>query len=403
MSNPRILSVTEVNQYLKTLIGSNSILKSLSIQGELSNVKKVASGHIYFSLKDAGSRIDCVMFKNVSHGLKYNPIDGMKVTIRGSLGVYTPSGRYQITVRSMEEKGQGDLYQAFLALKDKFERQGYFSIKNKKKMPKTVNRVGIVTSATGAAIEDMISIIHRRNALIDIVIYPSLVQSDKAAKNISAGIEAFNALESVDVIIIGRGGGSIEDLWAFNDEELGKTIFNSKLPLISAVGHETDFTLSDFVADLRAPTPSGAAELVAEETQNYSRDIDHLDKQIRKLMIKEIQKNREKLVSLNRELIGFHPQEHLDELRLHIDQLNNRMMRSIKGMIKDKRLEIKHYKSQLKSTNPLNVLNRGYVLVIDDCGKVIGSVDRLQKNQTLKLKFKDGSAEVCVKSIKEKK
>lgn len=401
MANPRILSVSEVNQFLKTLLESNSILRNLMIQGELSNVKRAASGHLYFSLKDTASKIDCVMFKNAAMGVKFIPKEGMKVTLRGSLGVYPPSGQYQITVRSMEPQGQGDLYQAYLALKDELSELGYFDLDQKKKLPKTVSRVGLVTSPTGAAVEDMISIIKRRNPLMDIVLYPSLVQGDVAAENIIAGIRAFNDLKSVDVIIIGRGGGSIEDLWAFNDKKLAKVIFDSELPIISAVGHEIDFTIADFVADLRAPTPSGAAELVAEETLAFINRLDQVKNRLIQSMMGQIRKNREVLFQLKKDLMRFRPQERVEEMRLNLDMIQERILRSIKGMIKENRQQLKHLEARLEAVNPVNVLNRGYVLVTDRQGIPLGSVKGLTQSQQLRLRFKDGEALVCIESIKE--
>lgn len=401
MANPRILSVSEVNQFLKTLLESNSLLKNLMIQGELSNVKRAASGHLYFSLKDTASKIDCVMFKNAAIGIKFIPKEGMKVTLRGSLGVYPPSGQYQITVRSMEPQGQGDLYQAYLALKDELSGLGYFDSDKKKKLPKTVSRVGLVTSPTGAAVQDMITIIKRRNPLMDIVLYPSLVQGEAAAKNIIAGIRAFNDLKSVDVIIIGRGGGSIEDLWAFNDKNLAKVIFDSELPIISAVGHEIDFTIADFVADLRAPTPSGAAELVAEETLAFINRLDQVKNRLFQAMNGQIRKNREALSQLKKDLMRFRPRERVEEMRLNLDVLQERLLRSLRGMIKENRQQIKHLEARLEAVNPVNVLNRGYVLVTDKNGIPIGTIKGLSLGQELKLRFKDGESLVCIESIKE--
>jgi len=401
MANPRILSVSEVNQFLKTLLESNSILKNLMIQGELSNVKRAASGHFYFSLKDTVSKIDCVMFKNAGQGLKFLPKEGMKVTLRGSLGVYPPSGQYQITVRSMEPQGQGDLYQAYLALKDELARLGYFDPDNKKNLPKCISRVGIVTSPSGAAVHDMISIIKRRNPLMDIVLYPSLVQGEAAAENIIAGIRAFNDLKSVDVIIIGRGGGSIEDLWAFNDKNLAKVIYDSELPIISAVGHEIDFTIADFVADLRAPTPSGAAELVAEETLALIHRLELVKNRLIQSMNGQIHKNREVLFQLRKDLMRFRPRERVEEMRLNLDVLQERLLRSIKAMIKENRQQLKHLEARLEANNPVNVLNRGYVLVTDQRGTPLGTVKGLKPGQQLNLRFKDGDTLVCIESIKE--
>ena len=403
MTNAKILSVSELNQYIKTLLESNSLLRNLVIQGELSNVKRAASGHLYFSLKDAGSKIDCVMFKNAAIGLKFLPQEGQKVTLRGSLGVYLPSGQYQITVRSMEPQGLGDLFQAYLVLKDELQARGYFDQEHKKKLPEIISRVGLVTSPSGAAVKDMISIIKRRNPLIDIVIYPSLVQGDEAAGNIIKGIRAFNAIQSVDVIIIGRGGGSIEDLWAFNDERLAKAIFESELPIVSAVGHEIDYTIADFVADLRAPTPSGAAELVAEETLSMIQALVTLKSRLILTMEAKIGRNRETIMRMKKEFLRFRPKERIEEMRLHLDVMNDRMIRALNNRIKNERQQLLNVKTRIEAMSPLQVLKKGYVRVTDNNGLPIASVTGLMVDQRVTIYFADGQAEANIQSTKENK
>ena len=403
MTNAKILSVSELNQYIKTLLESNSLLRNLVIQGELSNVKRAASGHLYFSLKDTGSKIDCVMFKNAAIGLKLQPREGQKVTLRGSLGVYLPSGQYQITVRSMEPQGMGDLFQAYLVLKDELEAKGYFDRDHKNKLPEIISRVGLVTSPTGAAVKDMISIIKRRNPLIDIVIYPSLVQGDEAAGNIIKGLRAFNAARSVDVIIIGRGGGSMEDLWAFNDEQLAKAIYESELPIVSAVGHEIDYTIADFVADLRAPTPSGAAELVAEETLSMIRALVTQKSRLIQTMEAKIGRNRETIMRIKKEFLRFRPKERIEEMRLHLDVINDRMIRALNSRIKSERQQLLNVKTRIEAMSPLQVLKKGYVRVTDNNGLPIASVTSLTVDQLVTLHFADGEAEANIQSTKENK
>ncbi len=403
MTNAKILSVSELNQYIKTLLESNSLLRNLVIQGELSNVKRAASGHLYFSLKDAGSKIDCVMFKNAAIGLKFLPQEGQKVTLRGSLGVYLPSGQYQITVRSMEPQGLGDLFQAYQVLKDELQARGYFDQEHKKKLPEIISRVGLVTSPSGAAVKDMISIIKRRNPLIDIVIYPSLVQGDEAAGNIIKGIRAFNAARSVDVIIIGRGGGSIEDLWAFNDEQLAKAIYESELPIVSAVGHEIDYTIADFVADLRAPTPSGAAELVAEETLSMIRALITQKSRLIEIMEAKIDRKRESLLRMKKELLRFRPKERIEEMRLHLDIINDRIIRALNNRIKNERQQLLNVKTRIEAMSPVHVLKKGYVRVTDDNGLPIASVTGLMVDQRVTIYFADGQAEANIQSTKENK
>ena len=401
MASVKILSVSELNQYLKTLLETNSLLKNLTIQGELSNVKRAASGHLYFSLKDPGSKIDCVMFRNAAAGLKFLPKEGQQVTLRGSLGIYLPSGQYQVTVRSMEPQGIGDLFQAYLALKSELEEKGYFEPERKKKLPEIISRVGLVTSPTGAAVKDMISIIKRRNPLIDIVIYPSLVQGDEAPKNLIQGIKTFNELQSVDVIVIGRGGGSIEDLWAFNDRNLAKAIYESDLPVVSAVGHEIDYTISDFVADLRAPTPSGAAELVAEETMSMMRALVLLKSRMGQSMQARITANRDVLLGMKKAFMRFRPRERIGDTRLSIDAIQERMSRSIKRRLKDERRQLSNLESRLEAMNPIKVLKKGYVRVTDEKGIPVGSVAGLNVDQRIHLRFADGEAVASIQSIKE--
>ncbi len=401
MTNSKILSVSEVNKYVKTLLESNSLLRNLAIQGELSNVRRAASGHLYFSLKDAASKIDCVMFKNAAVGLNFLPKEGQKVTIRGSFGVYLPYGQYQITVRSMEPQGVGDLFQAYLVLKDKLENQGYFDHDHKQKLPEIISRVGLVTSPTGAAIKDVISIIKRRNPLIDMVIYPSPVQGDEAVPAIIKGIRYFNQTQSVDVIIIGRGGGAIEDLWAFNDERLAKVIYDSQLPIISAVGHEIDYTIADFVADLRAPTPSGAAELVAEETLGMIEAVMVQKKRLIQLIETKVLKKRAELEQMRRSLRRFRPRERLDDKRIQLDAIQDRMMLAMKNQIKNERLQLKNVQTRITAMDPAKVQKKGYVRVTDAAGLLVDSITGLKIDQLVTLHFVDGEVAANIQSIKE--
>jgi exodeoxyribonuclease VII large subunit len=401
VASVKILSVSELNQYLKTLLETNSLLKNLTIQGELSNVKRAASGHLYFSLKDSGSKIDCVMFRNAAAGLKFLPREGQQVTLRGSLGIYLPSGQYQVTVRTMEPQGVGDLFQAYLALKSELEELGYFDSERKKKLPEIISRVGLVTSPTGAAVRDMISIIKRRNPLIDIVIYPSLVQGDEAPQSLIAGIRTFNERQAVDVIVIGRGGGSIEDLWAFNDRKLARAIYESELPVISAVGHEIDYTIADFVSDLRAPTPSGAAELLAEETMSIMQNLMQLKSRMVQSITARIAANRKLLQESKKDMVRFRPLERIGDTRLNLDALQERMLRALKGRLKNEKLLLGNLETRLKAASPLNVLKKGYVRVMDQNGMPVASVAGLTVDQRICLRFADGEAVASIQSIKE--
>ncbi|MGL4607235.1 MAG: exodeoxyribonuclease VII large subunit [Eubacteriaceae bacterium] len=402
MESSRVFTVSEVNQYLKTLLESNSILKNLSIQGELSNVRRATSGHLYFSLKDNGGKIDCVMFKNAVTKLKINYKEGSKVTLKGSLSVYTTNGQYQIIVRTMEALGIGDLYQAYLKLKDDMESKGYFDSKHKKTIPTEVSRVGLVTSPKGAAVEDMISIIQRRNPLIDIILYPATVQGEGASESIAKGIQTFNQLDNVDVIIIGRGGGAIEDLWAFNDKSLGMSIFESRIPIISGVGHETDFTIADFVADLRAPTPSAAAELVSEELKNLVNMLEQKKVKLIQSIHLRIEKERNNIFNKKMDLNHLKPEKLIEKMRLDLDGTQERLTGMIIRLLKKEKECLNIFEKRLKVGNPLNLLERGYILVLDKKNKPVTRMDKIALGDKLTLVFKDGEVETKVHSIKEK-
>ena len=263
----RIATVTQINNYIKAIMEQTPVLQNVWIKGEISNFKLHSSGHIYLTLKDGGAVLRAVMFRGAAQSLRFRPEDGMKVLARGRISVYEAGGQYQLYIEEMEAEGQGDLYAKFEALKKQLGEEGLFDEQRKKKLPQFPAAIGIATSPTGAAVRDMINILRRRYPMVRVILYPCLVQGEGAAKTVVSAIEHFNSTKSVDVIIIGRGGGSIEDLWAFNEEITARAVAASELPVISAVGHETDFTISDFVADLRAPTPSAAAEL-ADRLQN---------------------------------------------------------------------------------------------------------------------------------------
>ncbi len=395
----RALSVTEVNHFIKTMLDGNSVLKNLMVEGEIFNLKFHSSGHVYFSLKDSQSRIACVMFRNNVQNLKFRPEEGMKITIKGGISVFERNGQYQIYVRSMEPQGVGALYKAFEQLKEKYQALGWLDTEQKKPLPEYIRRVGIVTSPTGAAIRDMISVVRRRNPQIHIVIYGALVQGDGAAEEIARGIETFNRLGNADVIIIGRGGGSMEDLWAFNEEIVGEAIHASQLPVISAVGHETDFTIADFVADMRAPTPSVAGELVAENLLEWAGTLTQLKSRLLKAMNRHIEKNRMALTQAAARLLRSGPENQVADMRLYLDALQDRMLRGMRFEIERQRSRVESVSRRLDALNPLGVLKRGYVLAEDKSGGLVRSAAEAEAAGTMKLKFHDG--EVIVSVIKE--
>ena len=325
----KTLTVSEVNNYIKKILDNDFILNNLSVRGEISNLKYHSSGHIYFSLKDANSKINCIMFKNKSFELDIILKEGMSVIVSGRASAYTANGTFQIYCDKIEQEGLGELHLRFEKLKEKLSREGYFDEKFKKPLPKNPSRIGVVTAETGAAIQDIINVITRRNTKVDIVLYPAFVQGEGAYKTIISGIEYFNKKNSVDVIIIGRGGGSMEELWNFNEENLAYAIFKSVIPIVSAVGHEVDFTISDFVADFRAATPSQAAEVVVPLEVDQYKDINDYKIRLNNIIDKRITeakqniKNLEKILSLNS------PSNKIANSYLEIDNIKEKMEKII--------------------------------------------------------------------------
>ena len=296
----KTLTVSEVNNYLKRIIDNDFILNNLSVKGEISNLKYHSSGHIYFSLKDEGGKINCVMFRSKAIMLNLTLEEGMGVVIGGRASIYPQNGSIQLYCDTIEQEGRGELYIKFERLKEKLSKEGYFDEELKKEVPKFPSRVGIVTSPTGAAIRDIINVSRRRNRLVDLVLYPAKVQGIGAYKEVIDGIKYFNRTKSVDVIIIGRGGGSIEELWNFNEEELAKAIFKSKIPIISAVGHEVDFTISDFVSDVRAATPSQGAEIAIPLQSDIEDAIEYMNNRMGSIIANKLQLEKNKVDSLSR-------------------------------------------------------------------------------------------------------
>ncbi|MDO4288066.1 MAG: exodeoxyribonuclease VII large subunit [Eubacterium sp.] len=395
----RALSVTEVNHFIKTMLDGNSVLKKLLVEGEISNLKFHSSGHLYFSLKDAQSRIACVMFRSSAQTLKFRPEEGMKVIIRGSVSVFERNGQYQVYARSMEPQGIGALYQAFEQLKKQYEALGWTDPSLKRPMPEAVEVVGIVTSPTGAAIRDMISVIRRRNPGIKIILRPALVQGEGAAQDIAAGIEALNARDDVDVIIAGRGGGSMEDLWAFNEAVVCEAIHASRVPVVSAVGHETDFTIADFVADFRAPTPSVAGELVAEDQTVLRERLAGLIWQMRRGMTAAIEALEGRLSALTLRLDHASPETAICEERLALDLLQDRIQRAALGEVTAYKNRLALLEKRLEILNPEHVLKRGYALARLEAGGLLTSAAAAREQDRIRLKFYDG--EVSAAIIKE--
>jgi exodeoxyribonuclease VII large subunit len=392
----KVYSVNELNRAIKDQIEGEFPL--IWIQGEISNFKPHSSGHFYFSLKDNKAQVSAVMFKGFNRHVKFKPIDGMEVLVRGKITVYEPRGSYQIMCEVMEPVGAGALQIAFEQLKTKLSQEGLFDTTKKRKIPELAQRVAIITSPTGAAVRDMINVLSRRMKNLEVTIFPCSVLGNLAPKEIVAAIELANKIGNFDVMIVGRGGGSIEDLWSFNEEIVVRAIAASQIPTVSAVGHEVDFTISDFVADLRAPTPSAAAELISKNASDLMESISMQYRALRIQMNKKLQMDKQKLMHIQRQLID--PKRKLQDLMLKLDDLLERVQSAIKKNISFKRQEFVRWASVLDSLSPLKVLDRGYAIVKNENGNIIKDATKLKKGDEIKIQLFKGEVKADVKSIK---
>ena len=386
----KTLTVTELNNYIKRILDNDFILNNLLVKGEISNLKYHSSGHIYFSLKDTTSKINCVMFKSNALELDFKLEEGMEVIASCRCSLYPGLGSMQLYINKLQKEGLGELHIKFEKLKNKLAKEGYFSEENKKAIPIMPKKIGIVTSETGAVIRDIINVTRRRNSLVDIVLYPALVQGEGAYKTIISGIEYFNKNKNVDVIIIGRGGGSIEDLWNFNEEELAKTIFKSKIPIISAVGHEVDFTISDFVSDVRASTPSQAAEIAVPLEEEIFTEINNYKDRINEIIDRKFLYEREKLLNYKKFLSLNNPEIIISNSYLDLDRLKDSLNKIIENKIDKEKMKLKSLSDILQAHNPINVLNKGYTIIKDNNHNIISSKEEINKLEEINIVFKDG-------------
>ncbi len=392
-----VISVSELNKLVKELFDLNPMLSNLYVKGEISNFKRHSSGHLYFSLKDEASVIKAVMFKFSAYNLDFEPENGMKVVVNARLSSYERDGVYQLYINEMQPDGVGALHIKFEQLKEKLSKEGLFDEIYKKPIPQFPVRVGVVTSPTGAAVRDIINVIKRRSPSTDIIIYPASVQGEDAYKTIAEGIEYFNN-EKVDVMIIGRGGGSIEDLWSFNEEAVARAIFKSVVPVISAVGHETDYTISDFVADLRAPTPSAAAELCVPDALAVKEFILSAKKRMYNGLFKNITFLREKVKGYKESSYLANPHRLFERRLQDTDVLKNRLCTAYVKILSKKRERYIENVAKLDSLSPLKVLKRGYTFVEGEAGNVIESAKMLKADDLLSLRFTDGKVKCKVLS-----
>ncbi|MDG6879157.1 Exodeoxyribonuclease 7 large subunit [Clostridium perfringens] len=397
----KTLSVGEVNNYVKKLVENDFILKNLNVKGEISNLKFHSSGHIYFSLKDENSKVNCIMFKNNAVNLDFRLEEGMKVEIKARLGVYHKEGTYQLYCENIKKAGIGELFEEFHKLKKELSEEGIFDEKYKRALPKFPKRIGIITAKTGAAVRDIINVIQRRNKSLDIILYPAKVQGENAADSIIEGIRYFNNEKSVDVIILGRGGGFIEELWAFNNRDLAYEIFNSRIPTVSAVGHEVDFTISDFVSDMRAPTPSAAGELVSPSLQEMINDLLNKKELLHRAIDRKFLNAKRDVDLLYKGLKGNNPKDIIEKRIKEVNSLEEKLNFLGKRKIDKAKDELIALNSILQTLNPLNTLGRGYSVIMDKEDKVINNVSELKKNDMVKVIMKDGSVNIDIKIINE--
>ncbi|MCM3167700.1 exodeoxyribonuclease VII large subunit [Peribacillus frigoritolerans] len=447
MSNQQYLSVSALTKYIKRKFDADPHLQNVYIKGEISNFKQHTSGHMYFTLKDEKARLLSVMFAANNKGMKFLPENGMKVFVKGDISLYEAGGQYQLYVKSMAPDGVGDLYLAYEQLKKKLEGAGLFLAEHKKPIPQYPKSVGVITSPTGAALRDILTTIKRRYPIARIIVYPALVQGNNAAKSIAKAISMANARAESDVLIVGRGGGSIEELWAFNEEIVAESIYDSDIPVISAVGHETDFTIADFVADMRAPTPTGAAELavphlneILERLMNrknrltrsiqeavnfertrltrmersyafryphkmYEQKLEQLDKTMDRLgrtSTRYFMKKRDELNQLNDILKKQHPEQAVKNAKDELQQHAKVLRRAMEAIYRHKSQQFVHITATLSALSPLKIMERGYGLVFAEDETLVKSTQQVSKGDRIAVSIKDGTLECEIKEIKER-
>lgn len=395
----KVFTVSEVNTYIKLLIEKDLFLSYIYVKGEISNLKIHTSGHMYFTLKDRYSRIKCVMFKSSLSKVKFIPEEGMQVVVRGYFSIYERDGQYQLYSESIILEGTGELYKAFEQLKERLQKEGLFDKSAKKPLPFYPKNVAIITSPTGAAVRDIISITKRRNPQVNILLYPVLVQGPEASGQIAQGLKFFNKQKKVDVIIVGRGGGSIEELWAFNEEVVARAIYNSSIPVVSAVGHETDYTIADFVADERAATPSAAAEIVIPEIRQLKSHLKKIDSQIYLGILSYIKDRKFRLKDAKKSHTFRNIETKVINLRQTLETLKNKLNDSMELYVRNSRDGLRQDIEKLSILNPASNLLRGYSFVKKEKdGLLITSVNRVTPGDDIRVILKDGNILATVKT-----
>ena len=395
-----VYTVTQVNTYIKNMFTQDYMLQALFIKGEVSNCKYHSSGHIYFTLKDSKGTINCVMFAGNRNGLKFHMVEGQQVIVFGTVDVYERDGKYQVYARQIALDGAGALYEKYEQLKKELEELGMFAKEYKRPIPRFIKTLGVVTADTGAAVRDIIQIATRRNPYVQIILYPAIVQGEQAAESIVKGIRSLEHL-GVDVMIVGRGGGSIEDLWAFNERVVAQAVFDCTVPIISAVGHETDTTIIDYVSDLRAPTPSAAAELAVYDIRHFMDLLGNYEELLRKGIIWQFSENRKQLKNYELQLRYLSPMNKIREKKMYLLKQEERLEELMKQAIRQKRYELAVYIEKMKGLSPLQKLNSGFSYVMDSQGKNIRSVQGIKEGDNLQIQVSDGCMDAIVTGVRE--
>lgn len=393
-----VYTVGQVNNYIKNMFAQDFLLHRISIKGEVSNCKYHSSGHIYFTLKDSAGTISAIMFAGNRRGLNFQMKEGDKVIVTGSVEIYERSGSYQIYAREIELDGEGNLYLKFEALKRELEEMGMFAPEYKQPIPKYSKRIGIVTAPTGAAVQDIRNISYRRNPYVQLILYPALVQGDGAAESIVNGIRALEHI-GVDVIIVGRGGGSIEDLWAFNEEIVARAIFDCQIPVISAVGHETDWTIADYVADMRAPTPSAAAELAVYDYRLIEASFSEAKRRMDNILTRRIELKREKLAHMRTRLEYLSPQRRLNDNRRRLIDCSDRIEELMRRIIIDKKNRLRLLAGTLDAYSPAKKLSQGYAFVEGSDEKTLKSINNTKPGDEVGIHLIDGNIKAVVSEV----
>lgn len=394
-----VYSIRQVNLYISNMFRQDFMLNRIYVKGEVSNCKYHTSGHIYFSLKDDSGSLACVMFAGNRSGLKFQMQNGQSVIVLGSISVYERDGKYQLYAREIIQDGMGLLYEKFQALKQELEEMGMFAPEYKQPIPAFSRRVGIVTAPTGAAIRDIMNISYRRNPYVQLILYPALVQGEEATDSIVRGIELLDQ-SHVDVIIVGRGGGSMEDLWAFNEEKVARAIFQCETPVISAVGHETDFTIADYVADLRAPTPSAAAELAVADMAAIQGQLRDMQQRLQNRMSERLSDRKKELEHLQEKLKYVSPQHQIQEKYQRLTDIEEELQMLMQQTMKERRHQLMIYVERMKGLSPLEKLSQGYSYTADARGKKITATEQVQPGDLLQIYVSDGQ---ILAEVKEKK